>query len=198
MKIECGSCECIVDAKVINHYAPTNWEDPPPEYSFLKCTRCQEPILVSEEPDYEGGHFPPVRLYPAPEKQFDSSVPKNIRSAFQEARFCFKGKAHTAAAIMCRKTLEGICSAHNVKGRNLSAQLKQMKEEGIIEKRLFEWAEALRLFGNEAAHGVDVTISKDDAKDILEFTQALVEYVFTFRDKFNAFINRRNQRNGGT
>ena len=34
----------------------------------------------------------------------------------------------------------------------------------------------------------------DDARDILEFTNALLEYVFTFRDRFEAFKIRREQR----
>lgn len=45
--------------------------------------------------------------------------------------------------------------------------------------------------GNEAAHDVNVTISAEDARDILEFTNALLEYVFTFRDKFEEFKKRR-------
>ena len=62
-----------------------------------------------------------------------------------------------------------------------------MKEKGIIENRLFEWADALRISGNEAAHGVNSNISSQDAKDILEFTHALLEYVFTFQEKFEEF-----------
>jgi hypothetical protein len=53
---------------------------------------------------------------------------------------------------MCRKTLEGVCSEHGVKSGTLAAQLKKLKENGVIEGRLFEWADALRTIGNEAAH----------------------------------------------
>jgi hypothetical protein len=45
--------------------------------------------------------------------------------------------------------------------------------------------------GNEAAHGVDVVISPEDARDTLECTEALIEYVFTYRDKFEEFKKRR-------
>jgi hypothetical protein len=93
---------------------------------------------------------------------------------------------------MCRKTLEGICSAHGVKtSGSLAVQLKKLKDNGTIENRLFEWAEALRTTGNEAAHGVELVISAQDAQDTLEFTDALIQYVFTYRDKFEAFKNRR-------
>ena len=66
-----------------------------------------------------------------------------------------------------------------------------MKERGIIEPRLFEWADALRIAGNETVHDVTVTVSKEDARDMIEFTNALLEYVFTFQDRFEQFKRRR-------
>jgi hypothetical protein len=95
---------------------------------------------------------------------------------------------------MCRKTLEGLCDAHGVKERSLSARLKALRDNGTIEARLFEWAEALRTLGNEAAHGVGSSISPQDAKDIMEFTEALTEYVFTYRDQFQRFMKRQQRR----
>ena len=41
------------------------------------------------------------------------------------------------------------------------------KDDGIIEKRLYEWADALRTVGNEAAHDVGADVSRDDARDLL-------------------------------
>ena len=92
---------------------------------------------------------------------------------------------------MCRKTLEGICSAHGAKSRSLAGELRELKEKGIIENRLFEWAEELRTMGNEAAHGVEFVASREDAEDTLQFTEALIEYVFTYRDRFEEFKKRR-------
>ncbi len=133
----------------------------------------------------------PVRIYPPRDRSLHCSVPKRIRQAFTEARICLRSKAPTAAAIMCRKTLEGVCSEHGVKSGTLAAQLKKLKENGVIEGRLFEWAEALRTIGNEAAHGVEFVVSPEDAQDTLEFTEALIEYVFTYRDKIESFKKRR-------
>jgi hypothetical protein len=76
---------------------------------------------------------------------------------------------------------------------SLAVQLKKLKENGVIENKLFEWAEELRAMGNEAAHGVESTIPGDDAKDMLEFTEALLEYVFTYRHKFEEFQKRRTK-----
>lgn len=197
MLIECKNCEAIVDAKILHSY---EYYDPievlPSKYSFLKCPKCASPFLVGQEdygPAHGDGWSEPYRLYPPQDKQINPLFPKPIRNAYREALASFKSKAFTAATIMCRKTLEGICNAHSIKARNLASGLQEMKKKGIIENRLFEWAEALRISGNEAAHDVNIEISNQDAKDIIEFTDALLEYVFTFRDKFNEFIKRRSK-----
>jgi hypothetical protein len=87
--------------------------------------------------------------------------------------------------------LEAICHEHGVKGRNLAQSLEELKTNGVIESRLFQWAELLRIAGNEAAHDVAADISAQDAKDLIDFTDALLQYVFTFRDRFDEFVERR-------
>jgi len=202
MLLECQHCEAIVDAVEIAHYEYQDWWDPGERapwntrVTLAKCPVCDEAMLASQDnmPEESGASdwSKPVRVYPPSDRDLGFSVPKAIREAFTEARTCFRAKAYTAAAIMCRKTLEGICSVHGVKSSGtLAAQLKKLKENGTIENRLFEWAEELRTMGNEAAHGVELVIAPQDARDTLEFTEALLEYVFTYRDKFEEFKKRR-------
>jgi hypothetical protein len=45
--------------------------------------------------------------------------------------------------------------------------------------------------GNEAAHGVGTTVSKQDARDLLDFTTAIIDYLFSYRDQFEKFRTRR-------
>jgi hypothetical protein len=196
MLTECKKCEAVVDAKVLysydshEYYSEDNPAGYPVKYSFHKCPKCEMPLLTLRE-NFGLGWEDPSRIYPPQDKRIHPSFPEPIKKAYQEALSCYKNKSFTAAAIMCRKTLEGICSTHGINAKNLASGLKEMKDKGIIESRLFEWAEALRISGNEAAHDVNVTISSQDAKDIIEFTAALLEYIFTFRDKFNDFIKRK-------
>jgi hypothetical protein len=46
-------------------------------------------------------------------------------------------------------------------------------------------------YDNEAVHDVDFVASREDAKDTIEFTEALIAYVFTYRHKFDEFKKRR-------
>jgi hypothetical protein len=207
MLLECNKCEAIVDAKEIAEHEYIDRHDIYPPWDddledlvemtcdakvvLVICPMCNCPMLAYKDesrPDF-------YRLYPPMERDLDpSTVPQPICRAFTEARTCFRAKAFIATAIMCRKILEGICSAHGLKPRRLVDELKELKEKGIIESRLFEWAEALRTMGNEAAHGVEFVVSRADAIDTLQFTEALIEYVFTYRDRFEDFKKRRAKR----
>lgn len=193
MLVECVNCEAFVDGELVDDYIHVDAESGTPgKYSFLKCPRCARPFIMLQVDDGPGWDDP-SRLYPPIEMGISPAIPNSLRSAYDEARACFRAKAYTATAIMCRKILEGIADENKIATRNLASALKEMKEKGIIENRLYEWADALRISGNEAAHGVNSKLSPQDAKDILEFTHALLEYVFTFQEKFEQFINRQSR-----
>jgi hypothetical protein len=196
MFLECKHCSAIVDAKVIATYDDNDEEEPPGRWFFCHCPRCTMPMLaVTIDDGYGFEEASASRLYPTVERrQLGIGVPTNIQNAFKEAVICFNAGANTASAIMCRKTLEGLCEAHGAKTGNLAHRLTKLQKEGIIESRLFEWAEALRISGNEAAHGVGSQISRQDCEDILGFTEALAEYVFTYRDRFEKFKRRGASR----
>lgn len=92
---------------------------------------------------------------------------------------------------MCRKAIEGLCHDQKAKGRTLVAKLEDLRDKGVIETRLHGWADELRMSGNRAAHAVEVWISKADSADLIEFTRALHEYVYTFGERFKDFQARR-------
>jgi hypothetical protein len=192
MLLECTNCEAVVDAtEIASHgYAFQVGDDLSIDACvwLVKCPRCDRPMLAYQDEADEQ----PQRIFPPMDRNLHHSVPEAIRVAFTEARACFRARAFTAASIMCRKTLEGICSEHGVgSSGTLATRLEKLKEDGVIENRLFDWAEELRMAGNEAAHGVKFVVLREDARNTLEFTEALIEYVFTYRHKFDQFKRRR-------
>ena len=124
-------------------------------------------------------------MFPAQEGRLSSAVPSEIRSSHEEASRCFKAKAFTAAAIMCGKSLESMCRAHKVK------ELSQLRNSGVIEDRLLECGEAVQATRDQAAHDLSPAISRQDCEDLIQFTEAILEYVFTFADRFGRFRERR-------
>jgi len=196
MIIHCTECRQYVEAKETGSYwRHFEGREPSCQYTLLACTACSSPILVRQTNIgnmAEGDKWDtPFVVFPQADTRVNPNAPKEIRAAFEEACTCYRSQAYTASAIMCRKTIEGVCSEHGVAERNLYSSLGKMKENGLIDERLFEWSDALRLVGNEAAHGVTTSISQTDAKDMIEFTNAILDYLFSYRDRFEQFKKRR-------
>lgn len=199
MIIECFNCRHYVDAQDVGSYwRHFDGSKPSRRYTLLRCPTCQEPILVGQTNvgNMADGDIwdTPFVVFPQSDTRVNPNAPRDIQATFEEACACYRAQAYTASAIMCRKTLEGVCSVHGVAERNLSASLRKMKELALIDNQLFEWSDALRMVGNEAAHGVGIVVSQPDAKDAIEFTNAIIDYLFSFRDRFEQFKKRRENR----
>ena len=212
MLVTCPSCEAVVDTEAL---AETGWwpSDDPADFqttvTFAKCVRCGRPLLIGQElygtryrdvDDDEGQEVwsDPFRIWPVEDRGLSMSVPKELREAFAEAQACFRAKAYTATALMCRKTIEAAAALQGATGRDLRSALLALQESGTLSQRLFEWADALRLTGNEAAHGLDLAVSREDAQDALNLAEALVDYLFVIQEKFEAFQSRRLARRPDT
>jgi hypothetical protein len=197
MIIECNYCKATVDAKVLAEHEIVP-EDGPFKTSFLECPLCkdvllagQEYIQVSEE-DWEWSQA--VRLWPEPKKYYDWSIPNLVRDSLEEAQKCYKGKAFDACAVMCGRVLEAICVEYKTKDKSLQGRLKELLDQHVIDKRIFDWADALRLSRNTGAHATSEKISKEDALNLLEFSSAICDYVFVLNKKFEEFLKRRDKK----
>lgn len=161
-------------------------------HTILLCPTCDAPIFVVQEPFPDGGVSEPAQLYPAVRGGAIHGTPRAVRQSFIEAVRCFEqGSAHTATAIMCRRTLEVVSKQHGATGRDLKAKMEDLNTSGVIDQALLDWATELRILGNEAAHGDNET-SRQDAKDALEFTEAMLSYIYTYRQNFDLFKRRRD------
>jgi hypothetical protein len=153
---------------------------------------------MAEEVGFEEWTSPPWEVvFPGTGHEL-RGVPDSITRGHGEALRCFQSNAYTAAAMMCRRTLEAVCQDKQATKGNLAAKLKILQETGVIDARLYEWADALRLVGNDAAHNVEEFMGKEDAKDGLDFTRAIIEYIYTFTDAFEKFKARRAAQRNGT
>lgn len=199
MIIECSYCESQVDAKVLAQHE----EDDPEEWahyriSLLECpvckntlVGCQEYIQVGPE-KWEWDRA--ARVWPSPKQHLDLRIPDGVRAALEEANICFKSKAYNACVVMCGKALEYICLEYKTKEKVLQGGLKELLEKGIIDQRIFQWSEALRLHRNIGAHAGEQKISREDCRDLLDFTNAICDYVFVLTGKFEDFMKRRTKK----
>ena len=177
-------------------YPPTDDYDPFTIY-FLECPVCHRTMVGHSEPIQVGPNdwdsSQPDRLWPKPKRFLDWNIPLAVRRSIEEAQKCFKAQAYSACAVMCGRSLEALCKQHGAANWQLARGLKELKEKGIIDGRLFEWGESLRDRRNIGAHATDEDISQEDASDVLDFTIAICEYVYVLAAKYNAFKEREKK-----
>ncbi len=129
-------------------------------YRLVKCTACSNvSLLVAMKIGWDDESLSDIyedesAVYPAPPRSLSAAIPKTLQHCFQEARACYQARAYTASAIMCRRALELLALERGIKERSLDRSLEKLKDQGHIDQRLFDWCDALRLAGNQAAHGM--------------------------------------------
>jgi len=200
MLIECPHCDARVHGKVLGEksYFPSSAEDEfdPHKYIFIQCPSCHSPLLGCSmlessglNPDWES----PERVWPSPIRGYEPSVPSLVSKSLEEAQRCFQASAYLACAVMCGRAIEAICTEKTGKS-NLASGLKQMREDNAIDQRLYNWGEALRKERNVGAHANHASGNRQDAKDLLDFAWAFVDYVFVLSEKFDAYERRKNSQ----
>jgi len=153
-----------------------------------------------------------VRVYPEPPKAFTSNrIPKVVSESISEAVKSLQANANVAACVMFGRALEAICGdllavapageagklGGAVRPRRpvmLGEGIRKLKENGVIDQRLFDWSQQLQAFRNLAAHPTDIVISRQDAEDLRSFVYAIIEYIYDLTDRYNEFRERRAKK----
>lgn len=194
--IACTSCDEKVTASVRGSYLNEEYEV---EVLLLECQECHNASLHLSEfvPDPSTNSYRSSitrRLWPNPPRELSDAVPLDLRREYGQARICFEARAYTAAAVMVRRTLEGVCIENGIDDKPLVRGLQKMRSDGLIDEKLFEWAQALRVLGNEGAHYSKKQVSQEDAQDALELAEALLDYLYVLTAKFRQFQQRRSSQ----
>jgi hypothetical protein len=200
MLIECDFCNATVEAQLIADYTQhMEWDwTQSLKFSLCRCSQCSSPLLVKQE--YEMTHEydlewgKPEKIYPNNLFHINPIIPEQLQKALLECIQCFRGHAYTATTIMCRRTIEGFCLLKGIREKSLDKSIQKLKENGVINDQLFEWANQLRLAGNEAAHNIKSEFTDIDAKDVLDFTIAILDFTYSFKDKFDKFKARLSKQ----
>ncbi|MFH1446782.1 MAG: DUF4145 domain-containing protein [Chloroflexota bacterium] len=199
MIIECPYCESKVDGKVIGEHVSYNGEDPFPfKVVLLECPACKESLLGCQELVQVGRDrdewITGKRLWPQPISFYSRIIPDIVRDSLEEAQKCYNAKAYSACAVMCGRVLEGLCKIYETKNKNIAGGLKELLEKKIIDDRLFRWGAVLREQRNLGAHATGEKINKEDAQDLLDFANAICDYVFVLSDRFDKFMKRQEKK----
>lgn len=207
LDIYCPECGILVEARVAAEACGPATEDAVTgfrglgevyyfsRFAILFCSRCNGPFLVERSfREIVGEHCEEEQhrvLYPGEAGIQLEGLPTVIEKSYLEALGTYRSGHYESCAIMCRKCLEAVCRELGTVKGNLKQRLTALQSSGKIDAKLSNWADALRVVGNDAAHDLDARVGQQDAKDALDFTQAILLYAFSLGRKFEEFKARR-------
>jgi Domain of unknown function (DUF4145) len=129
-------------------------------------------------------------------------VPPNIANVFREAATCLRVECWNAAGTMFRLCVDlatqPMLPEEDVPGlnpktrRDLGLRLPWLFADGKLPADLHDLSTVIKDDGNDGAH--QGTLTKADADDLLDFTTALLERVFTEPKKLELARERREKR----
>jgi hypothetical protein len=191
--IDCNACATRVSATILGAV-----RDGDSEAAVLLCVcpSCNNPLVgIAQEYVDENNYLRyehAERVWPAPSTvELSASIPEKARRDIKDAQNCLSHGIFSAAVVLCGRALERLTNAKAEGRRNLADGLSALKAQGIIDDRLFNWASALRKERNLGAHAVEEEVSKQNAEDVLAFTVAIFEYVYTLSEKYKEFMARK-------
>lgn len=160
-------------------------------YSIAFCPKCESVFLHAAATSEPSGSPYEAMLFPTSNRRDVPGLPEPVHRTFRSAQSCFDTGNFEPCVVMSRKCLEAVCAFLGEADGPLAARLRGLRASGRIEAKLYEWADELRLVGNDAAHDLNIQISKQDAVDSLDFVEAILLYVLALDQRFRDFRARR-------
>jgi hypothetical protein len=166
--------------------------------AILECLGCNDRLVVIEDKYvndesaadgvFRSGtiNYRGVSWWPPPgAADLDASIPEEIRHAYQEGIRAMWAQAPNAAAVMFRRTLEGVvkksgsAAAQTAARKNLASGLQAMAAEGALDKSLAEWAKEIRIVANFGAHfDPQDDVSPEEADNLSRLIREVLRYLY--------------------
>lgn len=190
---------------------------------FCKCRNCSTTtIFVISQSNYEDNGYlakhSPVEISGSLNPHFSiegiinakdraaaappEHVPEPIAKVFSEGAACMVVQCWNAAGAMFRLCVDLATEPLTPKDeqpgltahirKNLGPRMEWLIKNGLLPKELTSLSDCIREDGNDAAHRA--ALKKEDAMDLQDFTEALLERMFTEPERLRLAEKRRADR----
>lgn len=124
-------------------------------------------------------------------------VPIHVARCATEAHMAHGIGAEIASILMTRTTIEATAKSQDVTEGSLMAKIKEMSDRNIIRPATLSLADAIRILGNDMAHGdVEALPTSEDASDALKLMDMILEEVYQATAIADEILARRAVRTG--
>ena len=131
-------------------------------------------------------------------------LPENIETAFNQGTTCLAAQCWNAAGVMFRVCVDlatrgllpeeasGGDQPNSKQRRDLGLRLPWLFDHGFLPEGLRDLSSCVHQDGNDGAH--QGTLTKEDAEDLVDFTEVLLERLFTEPKRLELAAARRAAR----
>lgn len=167
-------------------------------YKLFECPVCHKASLFEEYTDDSMVfRFPGIndsieeeRSYSSkivfPVNSFDSNaLPRGIRESY-EAALRVRQVDITGCVLLLRRTIEMVMTDQGATSWGLQKKIEEIAEKGLIPPALREASFFTKKFGDSAAHGNELNADAEDTKNLLDFTEYIIEYLYIIPEKINS------------
>ena len=167
-------------------------------WRLLECSVCSRPTLEETDTTYEidyvfdqGNIYPTLAkniiLYPGAKttKAPLTNLPETIDRKYLAA-LKVQDIEPSACAVLVGRTLEAVSNYEKATGKTLSDKLNNLVSSDRIPKTLGEMAHQLRQIRNLGAHDAEDEVTEEDVPIILDFLEAILEYLYVAPAKIAA------------
>ncbi|QAY67535.1 DUF4145 domain-containing protein [Paenibacillus protaetiae] len=181
----------------VNYYSPAYITSFFKQWEMYLCPVCTEVTIqrttsFSEETEPNGN---PIKytdtIFPLGFSE-NKHLPSPVRDAF-EAALKVRNLDGAVCIMALRRTLEKMCKHKNAKGKDLFSKLKDLQSENILPPIMEGISYILRKEGNSAAHADDKEFSSETVKLMIEFTEVILDYVYSLPAKIEKAQLKLNQ-----
>lgn len=146
-------------------------------WGTFQCRTCGSVVLAEGGRGVSLTNATAVTLYPSL-RSVDEAVPARARNYLQQAH----GTLHApdAAAVMAASAVDAMLKEKGYTEGTLYTRIDKAVENHLLTEDMGEWAHSVRLEANRPRHAdeEDPHVTGDEAKQTVEFTRALSEFLF--------------------
>ncbi|WP_091226814.1 DUF4145 domain-containing protein [Microbacterium sp. 3J1] len=122
-------------------------------------------------------------------------MPPGVAAYFAEAHDANSVNAYRAVLLLVRSVVEATAKDLEITSGSLVQKINQLAEDGHIRKGTREMAHALRILGNDMAHGdIDAVPTAEDASDALRIARFVLDDVYVADAVRQDMLARREGR----
>lgn len=148
------------------------------------CASCGGVVIATASSD---GHYC-TKIYPSTET-LDDVLPIKVKSYLQQA--IDSVFAPSGSVMLCASSVDAMLKEKGYKKGTLNSRIKTATSDGLLTKEMELWAHEVRLDANDERHAdEEATLPTiEDARQSIEFTKTLAEFLFVLPSKVQRGID---------